>query len=81
VAHGAGGLTLWLNVLGMEDIVVFDNAEHYHLAVAEMAGYIRDGHMKSKEDVVARLQTFPETLLKLFNGENFGKLVPQVAKG
>ena len=26
------------------------------------------------------LSTFPETLLKLFNGENFGKLVLQVAK-
>ncbi|MFM2050945.1 MAG: hypothetical protein RL682_1436, partial [Pseudomonadota bacterium] len=26
------------------------------------------------------LHTFPETLLKLFNGENFGKLVLEVAK-
>jgi NADPH-dependent curcumin reductase CurA len=25
------------------------------------------------------LDTFPETLLKLFNGENFGKLVLQVS--
>jgi NADPH-dependent curcumin reductase CurA len=30
--------------------------------------------------VVVGLQTFPETLLKLFNGENFGKLVLEVAK-
>jgi NADPH-dependent curcumin reductase CurA len=30
---------------------------------------------------VVGLQTFPETLLKLFNGENFGKLVLEVAKG
>ena len=37
-----------------------------------------DGGMKSKEDVVKGLDTFPETLLKLFNGENFGKLVLQV---
>jgi len=36
--------------------------------------------MKSKEDVVQGLDTFPETLLKLFNGENFGKLVLEVAK-
>jgi len=34
--------------------------------------------MKSKEDVVVGLETFPDTLLKLFNGENFGKLVLQV---
>jgi len=30
-------------------------------------------------DVVAGIDTFPETLLKLFKGENFGKLVLQVA--
>ena len=35
--------------------------------------------MKSKEDVVVGLNTFPETLTKLFTGENFGKLVLQVA--
>ena len=49
--------------------------------LTEMAGYLKDGRMKSKEDVVVGLQTFPETLLKLFNGENFGKLVLEVAKG
>lgn len=33
----------------MEGIVVFDYADRYHLAVAEMAGYLKDGRMKSKE--------------------------------
>jgi len=47
--------------------------------VAEMAGYLKDGRMKSKEDVVEGLAQFPATLLKLFNGQNFGKLVLQVA--
>ena len=73
-------LSLLVNRARMEGIVVFDYAERYHLAVAEMAGYLRDGRMKSKEDVVTGLQTFPQTLLKLFNGENFGKLVLEVAK-
>ena len=73
-------LSLLVNRARMEGIVVFDYADRYHLAVAEMAGYLKDGRMKSKEDVVLGLQTFPETLLKLFNGENFGKLVLEVAK-
>ncbi|MEY4736061.1 MAG: hypothetical protein RL302_380 [Pseudomonadota bacterium] len=72
-------LSLLVNRARMEGIVVFDYADRYHLAIAEMAGYIQSGRMKSKEDVVVGLQTFPETLLKLFNGENFGKLVLQVA--
>ncbi len=73
-------LSLLVNRARMEGIVVFDYADRYHLAIAEMAGYMKDGRMKSKEDVVVGLQTFPETLLKLFNGENFGKLVLEVAK-
>ncbi|TAG33100.1 MAG: NADP-dependent oxidoreductase [Polaromonas sp.] len=72
-------LSLLVNRARMEGIVVFDYADRYHLGVAEMAGYLKAGTMKSKEDVVQGLENFPETLLKLFNGENFGKLVLQVA--
>ena len=75
----ANYLSLLVNRARMEGIVVFDYADRYHLAVAEMAGYLKDGRMKSKEDVVVGLDTFPETLLKLFNGENFGKLVLEVS--
>jgi len=73
-------LSLLVNRARMEGIVVFDYADRYPVAVAEMAGYLKEGRMKSKEDVVRGLDTFPETLLKLFNGENFGKLVLQVAQ-
>ncbi len=73
-------LSLLVNRARMEGIVVFDYADRYHIAVAEMAGYLKDGRMKSKEDVVKGLETFPETLVKLFSGANFGKLVLQVAE-
>jgi len=47
-----------------------------------MAGYLKDGRMKSKEDVVeGGVAAFPAALPKLFTGENFGKLVLQVAAG
>jgi len=59
---------------------VFDYVERFPVAVAELAGLMKAGKLKSKEDVVAGIDTFPETLLKLFNGENFGKLVLQVAE-
>lgn len=73
-------LSLLVNRARMEGMVVFDYADRYHLAVAELAGYLKDGRMHSKEDVVAGLDNFPEALLKLFSGENFGKLVLQVAQ-
>jgi len=44
-----------------------------------MAGWMAQGRLKSREDIVAGLDTFPETLLKLFKGENLGKLVLEVA--
>jgi hypothetical protein len=72
-------LSLLVNRARMQGMVVFDYADRYAGAAAELAQYLRDGRMKSKEDVVVGLHTFPETLLKLFNGENFGKLVLQVA--
>ena len=73
-------LSLLVNRARMEGIVVFDYADRFHLAVAEMAGYLKDGRMKSKEDIVEGINTFPEALIKLFTGENFGKLVLKVAE-
>ena len=75
----ANYMSLLVNRARMEGIVVFDYAERFPLAVAELAGYLQSGRMKSREDVAIGLDSFPETLLKLFNGENFGKLVLQVA--
>ena len=76
----ANYLSLLVNRARMEGIVVFDNADRYPVAIAELAVYLKDGRMKSREDVVHGLETFPEALLKLFRGENFGKLVLQVAE-
>jgi NADPH-dependent curcumin reductase len=76
----ANYLSLLVNRARMEGIVVFDYAERFPQAIAEMAAYLTDGRMKGREDVVVGIDTFPETLLKLFRGENFGKLVLQVAE-
>ncbi|WP_040522578.1 NADP-dependent oxidoreductase [Aliiglaciecola lipolytica] len=71
-------LSLLVNRARMEGIVVFDNIENYGKAAAEMAGWIAQGKLIAKEHVVDGLATFPETLMMLFNGENFGKLVIKV---
>ena len=72
-------LSLLVNRARMEGIVVFDYAPRYGEAVAEMAKWMGEGSFKSKEDIVQGLQTFPQSLLMLFEGKNFGKLVLQVA--
>jgi NADPH-dependent curcumin reductase CurA len=77
----ANYLSLLVNRARMEGMVVFDYADRFGPAIAELAGYLREGRLKSREDVVTGLDTFPEALLRLFRGDNFGKLVLQVAEG
>ena len=62
----------------MEGCVVMDYASKVADAGKEMAGWMIEGKLKSREDIVDGLETFPETLQKLFSGENFGKLVLKV---
>jgi NADPH-dependent curcumin reductase CurA len=75
----ANYLSLLVNRARMEGIVVFDYADRYHLAVAAIAKWLKEGSFKSREDVVEGLEKFPEALLMLFEGKNFGKLVLKVA--
>jgi NADPH-dependent curcumin reductase CurA len=72
-------LSLLVNRARMEGMVVFDYASRYPQAIGDIAGWIAAGKLKSREDIVEGLETFPETLLKLFSGENFGKLVLKIA--
>ncbi|RAU40722.1 MULTISPECIES: NADP-dependent oxidoreductase [unclassified Pseudomonas] len=74
----ANYLSLLINRARMEGFVVMDHAEHFGKAGREMAGWLAQGKLKSKEHVVEGLETFPETLQMLFNGENHGKLVLKV---
>jgi NADPH-dependent curcumin reductase CurA len=73
-------LSLLVNRASMTGMVVFDYAERYAEAAREMAGWMKEGKLIAREDIVkGGIDAFPETLLKLFKGENFGKLVLEVA--
>ena len=74
----ANYLSLLVNRARMEGFVVMDYADRYAAAGQEMAGWLAKGQLKSKEHIVEGLETFPETLMKLFSGENFGKLILKV---
>ena len=72
-------LSLLVNHALMEGFVVFHYAERYAEGMQALAGWTLSGKIKAREDVVEGLETFPDTLQKLFRGENFGKLVIKVA--
>jgi NADPH-dependent curcumin reductase len=66
----------------MTGMVVFDYASRFPEAARELAGWLQDGTLISREDVVeGGVRAFPDALLKLFAGENTGKLVLHVAGG
>jgi NADPH-dependent curcumin reductase CurA len=72
----ANYLSLLVNRASMTGMVVFDYAERYGEAARDMAQWIAAGKLHAREDVVeGDVDAFPEVLLKLFKGENFGKLV------
>jgi NADPH-dependent curcumin reductase len=78
--HGpANYLALIAARASMTGMVVFDYADRYAQATAELAGWLREGRLISREQIVpGGVRAFPEVLLKLFAGENIGKLVLSV---
>lgn len=60
----------------MTGMLTPDYAGRYAQARAELARWLCEGRLISREDVLSGgVRAFPEALLKLFAGENFGKLV------
>ncbi len=60
----------------MTGFVIFDYASRYAEGAAQLAQWLRDGELISREDLVrGDIRQFPEVLLRLFRGENTGKLV------
>ncbi|MEP6939250.1 MAG: NADP-dependent oxidoreductase [Rudaea sp.] len=62
----------------MQGFVVFDYASRYSEGLQAIGGWIAQGKLKTHEQVVSGFADFPEILLKLFAGENTGKLVLSV---
>jgi NADPH-dependent curcumin reductase CurA len=73
-------LSLLVNRAKMEGIVVFDNAHRYGEAAKEMAMWIQQGKLKSKVHIEKGLDNFLPTMMMLFSGKNFGKLLLQVGE-
>jgi len=74
----ANYLSLLVNRARMQGMVVFDYAARYGEAAREMGAWLAQGRLKSREDIVEGFDTFPDALLKLFRGENTGKLLLKI---
>jgi len=79
-AGPANYLSLLVNRASMTGMLVFDYADRYREAGRELAAWMAAGRLQSREDVVIGIDKFPGALRMLFNGENTGKLLLQVAR-
>jgi NADPH-dependent curcumin reductase CurA len=81
--EGVRGPSNYLSLLvaraSMTGMVVFDYAAQFGEAARELAGWMQEGRLLSREHIVdGGVSAFPDALLKLFTGENVGKLVLRV---
>jgi NADPH-dependent curcumin reductase len=76
VAGPSNYISLLVSRASMTGFVVFDYADRYPEAVAEMSRWLSEGRLRSIEDTVrGDIDAFPGMLERLFAGENTGKLV------
>jgi NADPH-dependent curcumin reductase CurA len=72
------GRYLLVNRARMEGFIVFDYRQRYAEGLAALAGWVRGGQVKYREDVVEGLDNAPRAFLGLLQGKNFGKLLVRV---
>jgi NADPH-dependent curcumin reductase CurA len=66
--------------LKMQGLVVFDYAREFPKAWAELTGWILDGRLKYREDIVDGLESLPAAFVGLFEGQNFGRKLARLVR-
>lgn len=62
----------------MNGIIVFDFFPQWPRATAEIAGWIKAGHIRPTEHIEVGIEKFPQALVALFAGAHTGKQLVQV---
>jgi NADPH-dependent curcumin reductase CurA len=63
----------------MEGFIVLDYLARAGEAVTALSGWLRDGRLKDRVDVIQGLENAPAALLRLFEGKNQGKQLVRLA--
>jgi hypothetical protein len=65
--------------LRIQGFIVYDFASQTPDFVRDVGGWIRDGKLKYREDIVDGLENAPQAFIGLLKGKNFGKLLVKVS--
>jgi len=63
----------------IQGFIIFDHNDRYPAFQRDMSGWLRDGSVKYREELIEGLESAPRGLMGLLKGENFGKLVVRVS--
>ncbi|MBI1396689.1 MAG: zinc-binding dehydrogenase [Betaproteobacteria bacterium] len=63
----------------MQGFVVLDYADRYHEALEALAGWIREGAIDYREEIVDGIEHAPGSIAALYRGENLGKRLVRIA--
>ena len=66
--------------LTLRGFIVWDFASEEEAFLREVGGWLREGRIKHREDIVDGLENAPAAFMGLLNGKNFGKLLVRVAE-
>jgi NADPH-dependent curcumin reductase CurA len=69
---------LLTNRARVQGFIVFDFIDDYGTALKEMSGWLREGKLKYREDIVEGLENAPTALTRLFRSQNFGKQLVRI---
>ena len=65
--------------IGIQGFIVIDFAAKYGEGAAQLAQWVLEGKIKSKETIVEGLEKAPTAVNMLFDGTNVGKLIVKIA--
>jgi NADPH-dependent curcumin reductase len=64
----------------LKGFIVSDHLDRMGDFLAERGGWLREGRLKHREDIVEGLEKAPEAFIGLLQGKNFGKLLVRVGE-
>ena len=80
--HKINGPSNYLSLLvtrsSMQGMVVMDYTKDFGTAAKQMGIWLKEGKLKSREDIYEGIENFQETYNRLFSGDKNGKLVLKI---
>ncbi len=64
----------------MQGFIIFDYQHRYEEAVSRLAGWVREGRLRYREDILEGIESCPDAIAGLYRGDNLGKRLVRLRK-